>query len=213
LEINIIKDLDNPLLDRKEITFNISHTGATPSRDKIKNKLVAQLNSRHELVIVDNIRTEYGTQNTSGYAKIYSDVDRANEIENKHVLKRNKPKPVEEIEELPEEESGESLEESTKEEAVAEDAVSDEPMAEDAVSDEPIAEETAGDEPMAEEAAGDEPIAEEAAGDEPIAEETAGDEPIAEETAGDEPIPEETAGDEPAEEAAGEEPAEEEPAD
>jgi len=203
LEINIIKDLDNPLLDRKEITFNISHTGATPSRDKIKNKLVAQLNSRHELVIVDNIRTEYGTQNTSGYAKIYSDVDRANEIENKHVLKRNKPKPVEEIEELPEEESGESLEESTKEEAVAEDAVSDEPMAEDAVSDEPIAEETAGDEPMAEEAAGDEPIAEEAAGDEPIAEEVAGDEPIAEETAGDEP----------AEEAAGEEPAEEEPAD
>jgi ribosomal protein S24E len=51
LEINITKDWDNPLLDRKEITFNISHTGATPSRDEIKNKLVALLNSKHELVI------------------------------------------------------------------------------------------------------------------------------------------------------------------
>jgi len=82
LEINITKDWENPLLDRKEITFNISHTGATPSRDEIKNKLVAQLNSRHELVIVDKIRTEYGTQNTSGYAKIYSDVKRGQDCLN-----------------------------------------------------------------------------------------------------------------------------------
>jgi len=164
LEINITKDWDNPLLDRKEITFNISHSGETPSRDEIKNKLVAQLNSRHELVIVDKIRTEYGTQNTYGYAKIYSDVDRANEIENKYVLKRNEPKPVEE----------------TEEEAVAEEPV------EKAASEEPV-EEAASEEPV-EEAASEEPV-EEAASEEPV-EEAASEEP-AEEVASEEPVEEE----------------------
>ncbi len=148
MEINITKDWDNPLLDRKEITFNISHTGATPSRDEIKNKLVALLNSRHELVIVDKIGTEYGTQNTTGYAKMYSDVDRANEIENKYVLKRNELKPVEEMEKPAEEESGKSPEGSTGEETVAE---------------EPIATEEAASEEPAEEAASEEPVDEEPA--------------------------------------------------
>jgi small subunit ribosomal protein S24e len=177
LEINIIKDWDNPLLDRKEITFNISHTGKTPSRDEIKNKLVAQLNSRHELVIVDKIRTEYGTQNTSGYAKIYSNVERANEIENKYVLKRNELKPVEETEEPPEEESGESPEESTEEETVAE-----EPVAEVAASEEEPAESPEGS--TEEEAVAEEPIAEEESGkssEESTEEKAAAEEPAAEE--------------------------------
>ena len=207
MEINITKDWENSLLDRKEITFNISHTGATPSRDEIKNKLVAQLNSRHELVIVDNIGTEYGTQNTSGYAKIYSDVERANEIENKYVLKRNELKPVEETGKPPEEESGESPEESTDEETVTE-----EPTAEEVATDE----ETVTEEPTAEEAATDEetvteePTVEEAATDE----ETVTEEPAAEEAATDketvteEPTTEEATTEEPAAEKEEEKPAE-----
>ena len=152
MEINITKDWDNPLLDRKEIRFNISHTGATPSRDEIKNKLVALLNSRHELVIVDKIGTEYGTQNTTGYAKMYSDVDRANEIEKKHILKRNELKPVEEMEKPAEEE-----------------AVAEEP-AEEAASEEPV--EEAASEEQVEEAASEEQV-EEAASEEPVEEEPA----------------------------------------
>ncbi|MCD4816550.1 MAG: hypothetical protein K8R06_09170 [Methanosarcinales archaeon] len=165
MEINITKDWDNPLLDRKEITFNISHSGETPSRDEIKNKLVAQLNSRHELVIVDKIRTEYGTQNTYGYAKIYSDVDRANEIENKYVLKRNEPKPVEETEEPAKEESAAPLEESTGEEAVAEEPIA---VAEEVGEEEPT---ESPEESTGEEAVAEEPIAEEAASEEPTEEE------------------------------------------
>jgi len=194
LEINITKDWDNTLLDRKEITFNISHTGATPSRDEIKNKLVAQLNSRHELVIVDKIGTEYGTQNTTGYAKIYSDVDRANEIENKYVLKRNEPKPVEETEDPGYEESAAPLEESTGEEAVAEEPIAvaeevgeeesaaplEESTGEEAVAEEPIAvAEEVGEEEPAE--SPEESTGEEAVAEEPIAEEAASEEPTEEE--------------------------------
>jgi small subunit ribosomal protein S24e len=168
LEIIIRKDWDNQLLDRKEITFNISHTGATPSRDEIKNKLVAHLNSRHELVIVDKIRTEYGTQKTTGYAKIYSNVERANEIENKHILKRNEQKPIEEMEKPSGDESGESTDESTVEEAVAE-----EPTAEKEAGEEETVEST--DESTVEEAVVVEPIAEK---EKDLSEETAEEVPV-----------------------------------
>ncbi|MCL7413423.1 MAG: 30S ribosomal protein S24e [ANME-2 cluster archaeon] len=99
MDIEIIRERDNPLLDRNEITFNISNTGATPSRDDVKNKLVAMLNSRYNLVVLGNLATEYGTQKTVGYAKIYSDAARAVEVENDYIIERNKSKPVEVVEE------------------------------------------------------------------------------------------------------------------
>jgi small subunit ribosomal protein S24e len=99
LDIEITKERENPLLDRNEITFNISNTGATPSRDNVKNKLVAMLNSKYELVVLGNLTTEYGAQKTVGYAKIYLDAKRAAEVENDYIIERNKPKPVEEVEE------------------------------------------------------------------------------------------------------------------
>ena len=160
MEINIIKDWDNPLLDRREITFNISHTGATPSRDEIKNRLVAQMNSQRELVIVDKIGTEYGTQNTSGYVKIYSDVKRANEIENKHVLKRNVLKPAEEPKELSEEEPAAEETEgiSTEEPAVSEEIISEEPAASEAAPEEPVVTAEISVEESAAEAESEEPV-------------------------------------------------------
>ncbi|MBW6518558.1 MAG: 30S ribosomal protein S24e [ANME-2 cluster archaeon] len=101
MDIEITKERKNPLLDRNEITFNIANTGATPSRDDVKNKLVALLNSSYELVILGNLATEYGTQKTVGYAKIYSDAKRAAVVENNYIIERNKPKPVAEVEEEP----------------------------------------------------------------------------------------------------------------
>ncbi len=91
MDIEILKEKENPLLDRKEINFIISHTGPTPSRDEIKKNFVAQYNSQYELVIVDKLSSEYGTQQTVGYVKIYSNMQRISEIENKHIIERNKP--------------------------------------------------------------------------------------------------------------------------
>jgi small subunit ribosomal protein S24e len=122
MDIEIINEKENLLLDRKEITFNISHADATPSRDSVKNTLVALLNSQSELVIVDKLATQYGTQNTVGYAKVYSDAKRANEVENKYILERNKPAPVKEVEEPAAEEAEGQAEETTVEEPATEEA-------------------------------------------------------------------------------------------
>ena len=119
MDLEIIHEKENLLLDRKEIAFNILHTSATPSREDVKNKLIALLNSQYELVIIDKLTSEYGTQKTIGYAKVYSDAQRANQIENKHTLERNKPKPVaeetKEAIEIPEESIEEIKEEITEE--------------------------------------------------------------------------------------------------
>ena len=126
MDIEIIKERENSLLDRKEITFNISNTGATPSRDEVKNKLVAMLNSQYELLVLGNLTTEYGSQGTTGYAKIYSDAARAAEVENKYLIERNKPKPVEEVEEEPVKEVVETTAEDAGDKEQVEEKASDE---------------------------------------------------------------------------------------
>lgn len=151
MDIEIIKEKENPLLDRTEIVFNVSGTGPTPSRDEVKNKLVALLNSQYELVVLDKLATEYGTQKTVGYAKVYSDAAKAEQVENKYIVERNKPKPVEEVEEAeeeaaPEEEaSGEESGEEPVEEAPSEDSTAEEPADEEPADEEaPEEEEPSG---------------------------------------------------------------------
>ena len=58
MDIEITKEKENTLLDRKEITFIIPHPGPAHSRNEVKKKLAAQLNSEDELVIVDKSRIE-----------------------------------------------------------------------------------------------------------------------------------------------------------
>lgn len=89
MDIEIISKKENPLLNRTELTFNISADGATPSRTDIKNKLVAMLDSSQELLIIDNIETKYGTVDCTGYAKIYETLERAKQVEFEHIIARN----------------------------------------------------------------------------------------------------------------------------
>lgn len=117
MDIEIIKEKDNLLLNRKELMLNISHSsGATPSRDDVKKRLVAQLNSQYDLVVVDRLTTEFGAQKTTVYAKVYSDINRVNQVENKHIIERNKAKPVEEAKV---EEEADATAEKTSEEKAA----------------------------------------------------------------------------------------------
>jgi small subunit ribosomal protein S24e len=89
LEIQVIKEKNNPLLNRREISFRVIYDDATPSRKSIVDKLAATLNSKRGLVIVDSIKTEFGKLEGIGYAKLYDSVERVNEIERSHIIKRN----------------------------------------------------------------------------------------------------------------------------
>ncbi|OPX79816.1 MAG: 30S ribosomal protein S24e [Methanosaeta sp. PtaB.Bin039] len=90
MDIEVIKEGNNPLLNRREITFLVNHPeGATPSRKSVVERLAATMNSKVGLVIVSEMKTDFGKRVTHGYAKIYESEERAKQVENEHIIARN----------------------------------------------------------------------------------------------------------------------------
>jgi small subunit ribosomal protein S24e len=89
LDIQVIEERNNPLLNRREVVFKIMHDEATPSRKSVVDRLAATMNSKVGLVIVDNLKTDFGKRETIGYAKIYETAERAKEVERPHIMERN----------------------------------------------------------------------------------------------------------------------------
>ncbi len=92
MDIKVLEEKKNPLLQRREVKFSVSHNLGTPSREEIKGKIAAYLNSKPELVIIDNMRSEFGKRETKGYAKIYESVERMKSTETEHIVQRNEKK-------------------------------------------------------------------------------------------------------------------------
>lgn len=96
MEIEFIEEKENKLFNRKEIKFYVDYDGeATPKILDIKSKLVALLNTKKELIVVDNVQPHYGEPKALGYAKVYETVDDLKYIETQHVLAKNE-EPAEE---------------------------------------------------------------------------------------------------------------------
>jgi small subunit ribosomal protein S24e len=92
MDIKVLEEKKNPLLQRREVKFSVSHNLGTPSREEIKGKIAAYLNSKPELVIIDNMRSEFGKRETKGYAKIYETAERLKSVETEHIVQRNEKK-------------------------------------------------------------------------------------------------------------------------
>ncbi|WP_174589746.1 30S ribosomal protein S24e [Methanocella conradii] len=92
MDIKVLEEKKNPLLQRREVKFSVSHNLGTPSREEIKAKIAAYLNSRPELVIIERMRSEFGKRETRGYAKIYETVERLKSVEAEHIVQRNEKK-------------------------------------------------------------------------------------------------------------------------
>lgn len=91
LEIKIVEQHPNPLLKRTEYRFEIGHSAAsTPSRDAIRAELAKDLHVPKDRVVVEWMRSKFGTPKTVGEALVYASPDDAKAIEREHVLLRNK---------------------------------------------------------------------------------------------------------------------------
>ncbi len=92
MDIKVLEEKKNPLLQRREVKFSVSHNLGTPSRDDIKAKIAAYLNSKPELVIIERMRSQFGKRETQGYAKIYETAERLKSVETEHIIQRNTKK-------------------------------------------------------------------------------------------------------------------------
>ena len=91
MDIEIIEQKQNPLLSRREVRFSVHHQGEkTPTRDSIREKLAAQLNSKKGNVVVDSMASAFGKSATRGYARIYDSQEALAKNEPHYLLKRNK---------------------------------------------------------------------------------------------------------------------------
>ncbi|WP_435100492.1 30S ribosomal protein S24e [Halarchaeum sp. P4] len=90
MEIEILSEEDNPLLHRRQVQFEITHEEATPSRLSVRDSLAATLDKDSDEVVIHNLDTKFGMRKTVGYAKVYESPEAALDVEQDHMLERNK---------------------------------------------------------------------------------------------------------------------------
>ena len=110
MEIDIIEQNDNKVLKRNEVKFICNYEGEpTPKILDVKSKLIALLNTKKDLIVVDSVQPHYGEPKALGYAKVYDSKADLEYIETENIIAKNaeKDEPKEEEEEVAEEESSE----------------------------------------------------------------------------------------------------------
>lgn len=93
--MEIIKELENKLLGRKEVTAKVNREGATISRATAKTQLAKALKVEEDLIIVKEVRSHYGDANVLVFANIYDSVESLNKNARPHLIKRNTAKVAE----------------------------------------------------------------------------------------------------------------------
>ena len=78
------------MLHRTDVTFRIVHDDATPERLSVRDSLAAKLNKDANEVVVRSLDTKFGMRKTIGQAKVYESSEHAQEVEQDHMLERNK---------------------------------------------------------------------------------------------------------------------------
>ncbi|WP_115863501.1 30S ribosomal protein S24e [Halorussus litoreus] len=90
MEVEILSEEQNPMLHRSEVRFQIVHDDATPSRLSVRDSLAAKLDKDSSQVVVHEMNTKFGMRKTVGYAKVYDSSEAARDVEQDHMLERNK---------------------------------------------------------------------------------------------------------------------------
>ena len=90
MEIEILSEEGNPLLHRRQVQFEITHEEATPSRLSVRDSLAATLDKDSDEVVIHSVTTKFGMRKTVGYAKVYESPQAALDVEQDHMLERNK---------------------------------------------------------------------------------------------------------------------------
>jgi len=90
MDIEILDEEENSLLHRTDVTFEVVHDDASPSRLSVRDSLAATLDQDADQVVVHELDTKFGMRKTVGYAKVYESAEDAAEIEEEYMLDRNK---------------------------------------------------------------------------------------------------------------------------
>jgi len=90
MELKVIEQKENPLLERFELKFIVSHAGEKPpKRDAVRDLIANHMSAKKGLVVLDHMTSVFGAEELKGAARVYRNAERAQEVERDHILKRN----------------------------------------------------------------------------------------------------------------------------
>ncbi len=91
MDIKILSNVDNKLLNRKEISFQVIYSGKTPSKEELKVILCKTLNLSPSTTVIVNVSQVFGVMNSSVLAHSYAH-EKDMVVEPKHFAKRAEKK-------------------------------------------------------------------------------------------------------------------------
>jgi small subunit ribosomal protein S24e len=93
MEVKVVSEKQNPMLRRKEVSFQVEHgqAGSTPSRAEVRKAIATTLRIDESIVFVKKFETKTGTHIAVGIANIYDTIEQAKSIEPQYIVKRNSP--------------------------------------------------------------------------------------------------------------------------
>ncbi len=84
MDLKIDKQIENKLLNRKELRVLVDNTGATPKSEEIQGKVAALLNVDKNLVVVETVHQYFGVKKAEAQIKVYASTE---------FLQKTEPKP------------------------------------------------------------------------------------------------------------------------
>jgi len=91
MDITITNTKENPLLNRKEITADMSFTGKTPSYPEVITALAAKLGVGKEVIAVQHVYTSFGATKAKIMTHVYKTAEDLKAIEPKVKEKKTAP--------------------------------------------------------------------------------------------------------------------------
>ncbi len=88
-KMEVVKESDNKLLGRKEVLVQIETEGPTHARAKVKEEIAKKFKTKENLVVVNSIKSHYGSLNVLVSANVYDKKETLERLTSKHIVNRN----------------------------------------------------------------------------------------------------------------------------
>ncbi|TAL51873.1 MAG: hypothetical protein EPN86_05895 [Nanoarchaeota archaeon] len=92
MEAKITKQIDNPLLSRKEVVVEFTYDGATPKRESAAQKVADLLKASPDMITVKNVMPVFGGNKAMVFADIYKSADDKNKFQSKRNRIKGQPR-------------------------------------------------------------------------------------------------------------------------
>ena len=100
MEVKIKEKIENQMINRIELRFEINYQQAPPTRLQVRESLAKELNVNPNLVVVRKMHDVFGLRRNVGTAHVYPDENALKKYVSKYVLirmgmaKKEEPKPA-----------------------------------------------------------------------------------------------------------------------